>query len=478
LAIELAAGRMGMLSAEQLASRLEDFLKVLTGGRTADPRHRTLRATLEWSHELLSEPERMLFRRLSVFAGGWTLEAAEVVCSGEGFEEGDVLEVLSELVDKSLVVAGLGEEGVVRFRMLEPVRQYALEKLEERGETGAAKRAHAQYFLAMAEQAEPELLGPRETEWYERLEEEHDNIRAALAYSLEGADLQLGLRLAGAIWWFWHRHGHLSEGLRWLDEGLAKGGGASAIARAKALAGIGWMAFGQGDLDRMKESATEGLKLSSEAGLGGNHRALFLEMLGSASWQEGDHERATKLAEESLELSRKVNDLGGMAESLLTLGAAALWGSGDLEQAREFFEESLACSREFGSASIIRSGLNCLGITFLLQRDLERAATFAEEAVVLSQEAGDRTLLPIPLNVLGWVALLGGDLERSEALQQREPRPLQRTWRIYKHPCLPGRAGLHRWSQRRIREGCQALRRRRGVARSYGCRLMARFAHP
>jgi non-specific serine/threonine protein kinase len=295
LAIELAAGRMGMLSAEQLASRLEDFLKVLTGGRTADPRHRTLRATLEWSHELLCEPERMLFRRLSVFAGGWTLEAAEVVCSGEGIEEGDVLEVLSELADKSLVVAGPGEEGVVRFRMLEPVRQYALEKLEERGETGAAKRAHAQYFLAMAEQAEPELLGPRETEWYERIEEEHDNIRAALAYSLEGADLQLGLRLAGAIWWFWHRHGHLSEGLRWLDEGLAKGGGASAIARAKALAGTGWMAFGQGDLDRMKESATEGLKLSSEAGLGGNHRALFLEVLGSASWQEGDHERATKL---------------------------------------------------------------------------------------------------------------------------------------------------------------------------------------
>ena len=234
-----------------------------------------------------------------------------------------VLDLLSGLVEKSLVVTKRGHEGGVRYRLLEPIRQYALEKLEESGEAEATKRAHAQYFLALAEEAEPELLGPREAQWYDRLEEEHDNIRAALSWSSKGADPELGLRLAGAIWWFWQRHGHLSEGLRWLDEGLAKGVGTSAIARAKALGGIGWLAYGQADLDRMKESATEGLRLSAEARLGGHHRALFLEVLGDASWLEGDYEQATKLAEESINLSREANDMGVLANSLLIeLGTA------------------------------------------------------------------------------------------------------------------------------------------------------------
>ncbi len=420
MAIELAAARVGTLSVEQVSKRLEGSLELLTrGGRTAVPRHRTLKGTLDWSYDLLSGCERKVFRKLSVFAEGWTLEALEAVGSDEGVAESEVLELLSGLVEKSLVVAKGFDEGAARYRLLEPVKQYALEMLEERGEAEEAKRAHVQYFLALSEQAESELLGPREAQWYDSLEEEHDNIRAALVYSLEGAEPELGLRLAGAIWWFWHRHGHLSEGLRWLDEWLAKGSRASAIAaRVKALGGIGWLAFGQGDVDRMKESASEGLKLSSEAGLGGYYRALFLGVLGDAAWQEGDYERATKLAEESLRLSREANDLGGMANALLTLGTAAMWGSGELQQARAFYEEGLAISREFGSASILRSCLNSLGLTFLLQRDLERAAVLAEEAAALCRDAGDRTLLPLPLDTLGWVALLGGDLERAEAFHK------------------------------------------------------------
>jgi predicted ATPase len=205
LAIELAAARVDTLSVEQISQRLEGSLRLLTrGGRTTVPRHQTLKGTLDWSHELLSEDEMKLFGRLSVFAGGWTLEAAEAVGSDQGVEEGGVLDLLSGLVEKSLVVTKRGYEGGVRFRLLEPIRQYALEKLEERGEVEDTKHACAQYILALAEGAEPELLGPRETEWYNRLEEEHDNIRAALFWSLEGADPQLGLRLAGAIWWFWH----------------------------------------------------------------------------------------------------------------------------------------------------------------------------------------------------------------------------------------------------------------------------------
>jgi predicted ATPase len=238
LALELAAARVGTLSLEQILERLTDSLGLLTrGGRTAVPRQRTLKGTLDWSYDLLSEPERVLFGRLSTFAGGWTLVASEVVGSGEGVEEGEVLDLLSGLVDKSLVVAKGSDEGGVRYRLLEPVRQYALARLEESGETEAAKRAHAQHFLAMAEEAEPELLGPREAEWYDRLEDEHDNIRVALSWSLEGADPELGVRLAGAIWWFWHRHGHLSKGIRWLEAGLAEEGGTSATARVKALGG-------------------------------------------------------------------------------------------------------------------------------------------------------------------------------------------------------------------------------------------------
>jgi predicted ATPase/DNA-binding CsgD family transcriptional regulator len=420
LAIELAAARVGTLSVKQISERLEGSLELLTrGGRTAVPRHRTLKGALDWSYDLLFESERKVFRRLSVFARGWTLEASEAVGVGGGVEEGEVLGFLSGLVEKSLVVAKSSGEGGVRYRLLEPVRQYALEKLKESGEAEAAKHAHAQYFLAMAEEAEPKLLGPRETEWYERLEEEHDNIRAALSYSLEGADPELGLRLAGAIWWFWHRHGHLREGLRWLQEGLAREGGASAIARAKVLGGIGWLAFGQGDLNRMRQSATEGLRQCAEAGLGGNHRALFLNLLGHASWQEGDYERATKMAEESLALSRAANDMGGIAESLLILGNASVWRLRGQEQARAYYEEGLAISRgEFGSASVSRALLNALGLTFLLRRDLERATELAEETIALSQESGDRTLLPVPLNYLGWVALLSGDLERAEALHK------------------------------------------------------------
>jgi predicted ATPase/DNA-binding CsgD family transcriptional regulator len=419
LTLELAAARVGTLSLEQILERLTDSLGLLTrGGRTAVPRQRTLKGTLDWSYDLLCEPERVLFGRLSTFAGGWTLEALEAVGSGGGVEEGEVLDLLSGLVEKSLVVAKGSDEGGVRYRLLEPVRQYALARLEESGEAEAAKRAHARYFLALAEEAEPELLGPRETEWYDRLEQEHDNIRVALSWSLEGADPELGVRLAGAIWWFWHRHGHLNEGLRWLEEGLAKGGEASAIARAKALDGIGMLAYGQGDLTRMRESATEGLRLSAEASLGINHRAHFLRVLGDASWLEGNHERATKLAEESLALSREANEMGGMANTLITLGTASLWGSGDLEQARAFFEEGVAISRELGSESILRAHLTALALTFLLQGDLEKAAALAEEGAALSREAGDRLLLPLPLTWVGWVALLRGDLERAKALHQ------------------------------------------------------------
>ena len=249
LAIELAAGRMGVLSAEQLASRLEDSLKLLTGGRTADPRHRTLRATLEWSHELLSEPERTLFRRLSVFAGGWTLEAAEEVCSGEGIEQDDVLDILSKLVDKSLVVAEAspGVEGELRYRMLEPIRQYGQERLEESGEADATRDRHAASFLALAEKAGPELRGPRQVMWLKRLDTEQGQRAGAMRWLLGKGESQTAARIGWALWLFWWMHGHFTEGRRWMEEALAKGSAMPASLRAKALFVAGTMADGQAD---------------------------------------------------------------------------------------------------------------------------------------------------------------------------------------------------------------------------------------
>jgi predicted ATPase len=238
LAIELAAARIGMLSAGQLAKRLEDSLKVLSAGeRTAEPRHQSLRATLEWSHDLLSDKERVLYRRLCVFAGGWTLEAAEEVCSGEGLEQSEVLDVLSGVADKSLVVAEASPAGgdQLRYRMLEPVRQYASEKLGEDQEAQEARRRHAHHYLALAETAEPELWGAEQAEWLWRLRTELGNLQGALWWSLEPgqerARAELRLRLVAALWRFWDVQG-FGEGKRWLQTALEKDPGIGGSNRA------------------------------------------------------------------------------------------------------------------------------------------------------------------------------------------------------------------------------------------------------
>jgi predicted ATPase len=218
LAIELAAARTGALAVEEISGRLTDSLELLTdGGRTRTPRQRTLRGALDWSYELLDEPERKLFRRLSVFAGGWTLAAAEVVGAGNGLEESRIIELLSQLVDKSLVRIELTGE-ILRYGFLEPVRQYAREKLGQSGEAEAVRRKHAAFFLALAEEAEPELRRREQVAWLRRLDNEYDNLRAVLTRSLDRKDAELGLRLAGSLTEFWVVRGHDSDGRRWFEK--------------------------------------------------------------------------------------------------------------------------------------------------------------------------------------------------------------------------------------------------------------------
>src|SRR5829696_434443 len=238
LAIELAAARARVLSVEQISSRLDDSFRLLTGGRAVLARHRTLTATMDWSHELLSTEEKALFRGLSVFAGGWTLEAAEAVCNGEGLEREDLLDLLASLVDRSLVLVS-ERDGEVRYRLLEVVRQYAAEKLEVAGEAGPLGERHAKYYLALAEDAEPELRGARYGAWLGRLEAEHGNLRAALRWFLYRDEAELALRLAGALGEFWYLSGQVSEGRQWLEEALAGREAASEAVQAKALTWAG-----------------------------------------------------------------------------------------------------------------------------------------------------------------------------------------------------------------------------------------------
>jgi len=415
LAIELAAARVGMLSVDQISQRLEDSLKLLRGGsKTQMAKQRTLRGALDWSYELLSEDEKKLFGRLSVFAGGWTLEAAEAVGAAGGLEEGEVLDLLSGLVEKSLVMARGSEQGGVRYRLLEPVRQYALEKLEENGEAEAAKRVHAGYFLALAEEAEPELFGQRDVEWLERLEEEHDNMRAVLSWALEEAQTELGLRLAGALWPFWEAHGHYSEGRRWIEEALKKERGTSGAVRAKALYAVGRIAFAQSDTHRAEVAAQEGIELSTELEIGSSLAASFRSMLGLAADWRGDYEQAKELTEESLTLSRQAQDKVRIADALLEL-AGILHYMGNRERGKELYEEGIALCREVGYASGLGRGLLGLGYFLVLEGDYERGATLNEEAVALYQERGYKGNLEYAVVNLGGAALLRGDHKRARS---------------------------------------------------------------
>jgi non-specific serine/threonine protein kinase len=395
LAIELAAGRMGVLSAEQLALRFEDSLKVLTGGRTADPRHRTLRATLEWSHEPLSVPERTLFRQLSVFAGGGTLEAAEEVCSGEGIERDDVLDLLSELVDKSLVVAGAGEEGVPRFRMLEPIRQYGQERLQESRRSEALRSRHARYYLKLAERAEPELMGARPMAALERLELERDNFRAALSWALDVDEedatqrAELGLRLAAALGRFWDAQGP-GEGRRWLEKGLVRSDMLPTSVRARALNEAGFIALYQGD-PRAMELLEEGLALYRELG-DKSGQASSISNLGHAVVHLGIRERMMSLREEAETLLSEPLNKREIAHLLQFLGFVAA-SELDLEQMEARLEEALIRFRDLGDVRGIAMCLIALGLSPLSQGDAERAAPLFEESLLLQKELNKMAIM-------------------------------------------------------------------------------------
>jgi predicted ATPase/class 3 adenylate cyclase len=424
LAIELAAARIKLLSPQAMSSRLGNPLKFLTGGaRDLPERQRTLRGAIAWSYALLDEGEQVLFARLSVFSDGCALEAVEAICDPVGDLFVDVLEGLSSLVDMSLLRQEEMVEEEPRLVMLETIREYARERLELSGEAEEIRRLHAEHFLALAEQGASEQQGPEEATWLERLDLEHDNMRAALSWMLESEEAEPGLRLAGALWQFWDMRGYYGEGRRWLEQALAKDGRAS-MARAKALEGVGWLADLQGDIDRAVAAAEEGLSLSARVKLESNVTASFLRILGSAAYVRGDHEQAARLYEESLALSREARDERGVASSLLQLGNVS-GDQGNHEEAKTFYEEGLALSRKLDDKALLASALISVGAEFLLQGDPNRGAMLNEEAAELYRERGNRGHLQYALDNLGWAALVRGNLQQAEVLH-RESLALSR----------------------------------------------------
>ncbi|MCI0550829.1 MAG: tetratricopeptide repeat protein [Anaerolineae bacterium] len=320
--------RVKTISPEQIAARLDDRFALLTSGsRIAPSRQQTLRATLDWSHDLLTETEREFFRQLSIFVGGFTLDAIESVARLDS--DHSALDVLSRVVDKSLVIVEQREN--VRYQLLETIRQYAGEKLHESGEVKWIRDRHLDYFLMFAEKAEPQLIGPEQREWANRLELEHNNLRAALTWSLESDQAEAGLQMAGALARFWLTNGHLSEGKQWLEKMLMAGKGTRSREQAKALHASSILSRYMGDYIRAKALADSSIKLYRK--IGDNRGAgLALIDLGAIFHFGGDREEAIELLQESLYLLQSTGEMWGIAYAQVLLGDA-WFRLGDTERA-------------------------------------------------------------------------------------------------------------------------------------------------
>jgi predicted ATPase/transcriptional regulator with XRE-family HTH domain len=411
LAIELIAARVKTLSPEQIAARLDDRFALLTSGsRIAPSRQQTLHATLEWSYELLTEPERELFRQLSVFAGGFTLEALESVALLDSGQS--ILDALSRLVDKSLLL--VEQQDQPRYRFLEPIRQYARDKLNETGESSLIQDRHLNYYLRVAEEAEPYLFGAGQQGWKNRLEWDHDNLRVALGWSLESNQIEAGLKMAGALAWFWHNKGHLSEGNLWLEKTLASGIGIQGRERAKALRASSILSTGAGDYIRARALAESSIKLYRE--MGDNRGAgLVLADLGASLHWGGKEEEAIETLEESLRLLRATGERWEIAYALLWLGDT-WFRMRNIERAATTWEESLRLTQELGDPYLIAWSLGGLADVARLRAEYTRATGMFRKSLSLYLSSGSKFGPPFSLEALALVAAALGDAKRAARL--------------------------------------------------------------
>jgi predicted ATPase/DNA-binding CsgD family transcriptional regulator len=414
LALELAAARLKLLSPQALLARLEHRLQVLTRGtRDVSERQQTLRNTIKWSYDLLNEQEQQLFRRLAVFAGGCTLEAVEAVSTAVGDGLANVLDSVHSLIDKSLVQRITQADHEPRLMLLETIREYGLEALAANGEMEATRRAHAAYSLAFAEKANAENWTPQQFSWFERLEREYDNLRAALHWLLARAEAGMALRLATALGWFWFQRGPWSEGRTFLERALAGTQGEVTPLRAQALLNLGDLILNQGELDRTEECYRECLALARHLEDTGRIGAS-LGSLGYIALIQGSYAAANALLEEGVPLSREAGDRFGTACSLTYWSNVALY-QGDYVRARALAEESLALFRDLGSRMDSTFALIRLVEVSFFQGDLAQAYTVAEESLALCIEEVSANKAET-LCLLGKVVLQQGDSARAHAL--------------------------------------------------------------
>ena len=409
LAIELAAARIKLLPPPALLARLEHRLAVLTSGaRDVPVRQQTLRNTIAWSYHLLDAAEQRLFRRLSVFVGGFTLEAAEAVCSALGDGDGavPVLDGVASLIDKSLLQHSeqSGEEGKEpRLWLLETIREYGLEYLMTSGEAEITRHAHTAYYLALAEKAEPKLFGGEQGVWLERLEQEHDNLRAALHWSAEHGEAETALRLGGALCGCWSVRGRLSEGRYWMERALTGSKEVVASVRAKALRGAGLLALSQHDHDRGEMLCGESLALYRELG-DTRGMAISLNLLGHVAWVRRNYAAAHSLTEEALTFFNAMHDKGGIAWSLSALANVAI-AEGEYTRARELSEESLALYRESGDKASIADALQHLARVVFSQGEYATVRSLVEESLAILREVDDKEGIGKSLCLLGQLVL-------------------------------------------------------------------------
>jgi non-specific serine/threonine protein kinase len=422
LGIELAAARLRSFTPQQIAEYLDQRFRILTGGaRTALPRQQTLAAAIDWSYRLLDEREQLLFERLAVFQGGFDLEGAQQVCEGDGLDEFDVFELVPVLVDKSLVNADVGGDAA-RYRLLETIRQFARERLDEAGATDTVRRGHAEYFMSLAEEAEPNVRGEREKEWWDRLDTELDNLRLAMEWSLEAGEPELGMRLAGAFWRFWWFTYRFSEGVQWLRRMHDAGGDVRDDIRAKLLVGLGTLSGFLNDgetAQNMLRQAVDSyralyrqeadpalLKYSASAALI-NYAAVYAE-------PNQEYELSEQLNREALEVSRSIGDDVGVAVALGNLAEGAA-RRGDLDTAREGYAASIAASRELNSAHRTVEAIVQYAVFESSTDAHQRAADMLEDAMEVAT-TGD---IPMYVALTGALrAEAGQHLRESAALEQ------------------------------------------------------------
>ncbi len=449
LAIELAAARVKLLTPMAILVRLSNRLSLLTGGPRDQPnRQQTLRGAIDWSYDLLNDAERVFFARVSIFVGGCSAEAAGVVCdfrlkiadlaladdqpTAAPNLDLDMLDAISSLTDNSLLRAnspssiseqgisnspspisgqGWGGGGEPRFIMLETIREYAQELLVERGEAAMVGQRHAEYALALAERAEGGVQGARQVEWLARLEQEHDNLRAALAWLLEHDEAEAAQRMSAALAQFWYMHGYISEGRRWLEKALASSATTSPELRVKLLNRLGSLAFDQGNYAEATRFHHESLALARELG---NVRmmATALNNLGLIAQDQGDYLRSQGFFEEGLVLFRELDYLYGIANCLTNLGLTACYLHDDA-RAKLFYTESLTIRRKLEDSWGMAISLHNLAPLAIRQDDYQEAAAYLRESLTLFEELGDKEGIAVSLESLAELALANGEGPRA-----------------------------------------------------------------